>query len=55
MLMAAVVSPSSKTRNPITGTKSTSGSARFPSVSFFRLTIPGTVAYVTLIAPKGIC
>lgn len=55
MLMAAVVSPSSKTRNPITGTKSTSGSAGFPSVSFFRLAMPGTVAYVTLIAPKGIC
>lgn len=52
MLMAAVVSPSSKIRKPTTETKSTSGSARFPSVSFFKLNIPGTVLYVTLMAPN---
>lgn len=55
MLMAAVVSPSSKTTKPITGTKSASGSAGFPYVSFFKINIPETVAYVTLIAPKGVC
>lgn len=54
MSMAPAVSPSSKIRKPTTGTKSTSGSARFPSVWFFRLNIPGTVAYVTLTAPKWI-
>lgn len=52
MLMAAAVAPSSKIRKPITGTKSTFGSARFPSVWFFRLNIPGTVVYVTLMAPN---
>lgn len=52
MLMAAAVSPSSKIRKPTTETKSASGSARFPSVWFFRLNIPGTVVYVTLTAPN---
>lgn len=52
MLMAAAVTPSSKIRKPTTETKSTSGSAKFPSVWFFRLNIPGTVVYVTLMAPS---